>query len=307
MTEFEIYNQNKKVPKYSPFWIIVIYVLMTVMTALIGSGIMVLAGLAKGLNINGIMSILQNGGITEDIGLLQMIIGINQLSMFIVPALITFLMVDRLGWLHTYKLSIRPNIIVIVLGILTIICSLGLVGYSNELNKLVHLPDWMKSMNSNAEALINALISKNNPIHFIINLILIGIIPGVGEELVFRGIIQTNLYKIFKNPHIAIWVAAIIFSALHLQFDGFLPRMFLGAILGYLYYCSKNLWVSMAAHAANNSLALIFYTFFKDSKIKFDPEDSSNATWYMALISIVLVGTLLFYVRKLRINEELKN
>jgi uncharacterized protein len=307
MTEFEIYNQNKKVPKYSPFWIIVIYILMTVMTALIGSGIMVLAGLAKGLNINGIMSILQNGGITDDIGLLQMIIGINQLSMFIVPALITFLMVDRLGWLHTYKLSFRPNIIIIALGILTIICSLGLVGYSNELNKLVHLPDWMKSMNSNAEALINALISKNNPIHFIINLILIGIIPGVGEELVFRGIIQTNLYKIFKNPHIAIWVAAIIFSALHLQFDGFLPRMFLGAILGYLYYYSKNLWVSMAAHAANNSLALIFYTFFKDSKIKFDPEDSSNATWYMALISIVLVSTLLFYVRKLSINEEFKN
>jgi uncharacterized protein len=307
MTEFEIYNQNKKVPKYSPFWIIVIYILMTVMTALIGSGIMVLAGLAKGLNINGIMSILQNGGMTDDIGLLQMIIGINQLSMFIVPALITFLMVDRLGWLHTYKLSFRPNIIIIALGILTIICSLGLVGYSNELNKLVHLPDWMKSMNSNAEALINALISKNNPIHFIINLILIGIIPGVGEELVFRGIIQTNLYKIFKNPHIAIWVAAIIFSALHLQFDGFLPRMFLGAILGYLYYYSKNLWVSMAAHAANNSLALIFYTFFKDSKIKFDPEDSSNATWYMALISIVLVSTLLFYVRKLSINEEFKN
>ncbi len=307
MHDFEIKNQNIVSPKYGPIAIIAIYLLLMIMSLLIGSGVMVLVGLAKGLNLSDVMSALQNGGASKDIGFIQMIVAINQLSMFIIPALITFLIVDRYQWPINYSLHRSPNFIYVILGILTIICSVGLVAYSMEVNKMIPLPTWMKSMNSSAEALINSLVQDKNIFRFIINIILIGIIPGVGEELVFRGIIQTNCYKIFNNPHIAIWATAILFSAMHLQFDGFLPRMILGAILGYIFYFSKNLWVSMAAHAFNNSIALISFTFLKGSNLNFDPEDTTNATWYFGLISLILVLLLLFNIRKIQLNEKFEN
>jgi uncharacterized protein len=92
---------------------------------------------------------------------------------------------------------------------------------------------------------------------FLIGLVVIALLPGVGEELCFRGILQPLFSQITKNHHVGIWITAILFSAVHLQFYGFFPRMFLGALFGYLYFYSQNLYFAMIAHFFNNALTLL--------------------------------------------------
>jgi len=94
-----------------------------------------------------------------------------------------------------------------------------------------------------------------------VGLLVIAAIPAVSEELFFRGIVQTKLVAYFKNPHWAIWLGAVFFSAFHFQFEGFFPRIVLGAVLGYLYYWSINLWIPIILHFFNNAM-LVSAPFF---------------------------------------------
>src|SRR5690554_5832087 len=98
---------------------------------------------------------------------------------------------------------------------------------------------------------------------FILALIVIGLIPAVGEELLFRGLVQNQIGAITKNIHVAIWLAAFLFSTFHFQFYGFVPRMFLGVLFGYLYYWSGNLFIAMLAHFINNGLTLILLYMYQ--------------------------------------------
>lgn len=92
---------------------------------------------------------------------------------------------------------------------------------------------------------------------FLFNMLLIGIVPAVGEELLFRGSIQTLLHKWFKNKHVAVIVAAFIFSFFHFQFYGLLPRWILGILLGYLYVWSGNIWYPIWGHFLNNGMQVL--------------------------------------------------
>ena len=92
----------------------------------------------------------------------------------------------------------------------------------------------------------------------VVNLIIVALLAAVGEELLFRGSMQNIFLEWTKNKHAAVWITAVLFSALHAQFYGFLPRMLLGVVLGYLYIWSGSLWLSMLFHFLNNGLAVLF-------------------------------------------------
>lgn len=132
---------------------------------------------------------------------------------------------------------------------------------------------------------------------FLVGLLVIAILPAIGEEFVFRGLIQNELWRGSKNIHIAIWVSAFLFSAIHLQFFGFLPRFLLGALFGYLYYWSGNLWIPMIAHFFNNgfSLTLIYLQTLGISKI--DMEDDTAAPLSWVVICAVAVFALLYFFK----------
>jgi len=123
-----------------------------------------------------------------------------------------------------------------------------------EWNAGIQFPDWMsgfgrwvKETEAMAEAIVKSITSNMTSLTFIFTFLVVAVIPAFGEELVFRGLIQTELQRAVKNPHIAIWVTSILFSAFHLQFLGFVPRMMIGAFLGYLYFWSGNLWIQSLA------------------------------------------------------------
>ena len=103
----------------------------------------------------------------------------------------------------------------------------------------IPLAGWMKTAEDSTAEIMKEVLTMETPLIFIVNLLLIAITPAIGEELLFRGVIQGGLQKKLSNPHVAILIASILFSAFHMQFEGFLPRMVLGMVLGYSFYLSK--------------------------------------------------------------------
>jgi len=173
-----------------------------------------------------------------------------------------------------------------------------------EWNAEMQFPEWMagfgnwaKETEEMAAALIKTITSDLTPLTFIVTLFIVAILPAVGEEIVFRGLIQTEMVRALKNPHTAIWITSILFSAFHLQFLGFLPRVFIGAFLGYLYFWSGNLWIPVLGHFFNNGLQLTGLFLYQKGLLGFDVESTERAPWPLVGVSLVLTLALLLYLK----------
>lgn len=130
------------------------------------------------------------------------------------------------------------------------------------------------------------------------NMFLVAVVPALGEELFFRGTIQ-RLLSDWKGALFAIWITAFVFSAIHMQFYGFLPRMLLGAFLGYLLLWSGSLWLPIIAHFVNNSVAVVFY-YLKFNGVKvIDVETiGTDDTLWLGIVSGIVCVFLGFLIRK---------
>jgi hypothetical protein len=130
-------------------------------------------------------------------------------------------------------------------------------------------------------------------------LTVIAIVPAIGEEFLFRGIVQNLLLNVSRNIHLSIWISAFLFSAIHFQFFGFVPRMLLGALFGYLYFWSGNLLYPIAAHFINNGFTLLMIYLFRSDVINFDIESTESVPITTVLIFGVITTALLYYFRKM--------
>ena len=198
-------------------------------------------------------------------------------------------------------------------GIIALVALLPIVGVVNEWNQAISLPDflapleaWMREAENAATELQERFLSGTSLLDLFVNIVVMAIAPAFCEELLFRGVIQNQLEKWFKNAHIAVWVAAIIFSAIHFQFYGFFPRMILGAALGYLLVYGKSLWLPIVAHALNNFMAVV--VAWGANKLAIVKEvEAATPTYttsedYIFLIGCVFVVGLSYY--KLSINNK---
>src|SRR5690606_12799644 len=111
----------------------------------------------------------------------------------------------------------------------------------------------LKEMEKAAAEITEFLATSDTLPQLLMNILVIGVIAGIGEELIFRGVVLRKLLKGLNNTHVAVWLSAIIFSAIHFQFYGFLPRAMLGALFGYLYVWTGNIRIPIAAHIFNNT------------------------------------------------------
>ena len=130
----------------------------------------------------------------------------------------------------------------------------------------------------------------------LLNLLVIALIPAVGEELTFRGVLQQGLVRRMKSPHLAIILSAAIFSFIHFQFYGFLPRMFLGLLLGYMFYITGSLWTSILMHFVNNGSVVVLYYLNNKDIISIDAEHfgEASSSW-MVTISLAVTVLLIFW------------
>ncbi|WP_158796351.1 CPBP family intramembrane glutamic endopeptidase [Pedobacter sp. L105] len=199
----------------------------------------------------------------------------------------------------------RPSASLLFLVLLIMVCSAPFVEWVGLVNQKMVLPgflkpmeSWMRGKEDEAMKMTILLLNIRNIGDFIINLIIIGLLPGIGEELLFRGAVQRSFYRMYHNPHVAIWFSAFIFSAIHLQFFGFFPRMFLGAMFGYIYLWTGSLWYAMFAHFLNNGYAVCQAWYLQLHHIPLDKADNtSNFPWYGYIISLILSIFLLKYLK----------
>lgn len=204
------------------------------------------------------------------------------------------------------KFDWQPVFIIVLL----VIVFMGFNSFIVEWNQNVSLPESMvgfekmlKSLEDQLGKLTTYLTEFDSTGQLILAVVVIAVLPAIGEELVFRGIIQREFYKGSNNIHISIWVSAIIFSAIHLQFYGFLPRMLLGALFGYLYYWSGNLWMPILAHFVNNGFTVIAMYLHQQGTINVDVETTESAPM-PAVISSLVFTIILLYLFKTYYNKR---
>lgn len=155
--------------------------------------------------------------------------------------------------------------------------------------------NWARDREEEAGELTAFLTQFGSTGQLILALIVIAVLPAVGEEIVFRGLIQNELMRGTRNIHLSIWFAAFLFSAIHLQFFGFIPRMLLGALFGYLYYWSGNLLIAIIAHFVNNAVSVIALYFHQQGTLTFNLESPESAPMSMVILSAALTVGLLYY------------
>ena len=194
--------------------------------------------------------------ITQDANLMRLIQFISAICTFLLPSI-------AMAWICSdnprHYLSVK-KITDGRIWILTLVCVFLFSPVINLLGLLAFMApieEWMRAQETLAEQLTTILLSSDSLWVILANLIVIAVTAGITEEFLFRGALQRVIGKWTSNPHTIIWVAAILFSAFHLQFYGFLPRMILGAYFGYLLYWSKSIWIPVFAHFVNNAFAVI--------------------------------------------------
>ena len=144
--------------------------------------------------------------------------------------------------------------------------------------------------------------------YFLLSLLVIAVVPAIGEELLFRGVIQRQIHRITGNPHLAIWLAAIFFSAFHFQFFGFVPRMLLGALFGYLFVYSGNLIYPVLAHFVNNGFTLTMLFLHQRDLVSFDIENTETVPLESVIIfTIIGAGLFAIFYRQMNIQVRSTN
>lgn len=195
-----------------------------------------------------------------------------------------------------------------ILGALLLIVALPLVDWLGVFNhrlipETTSLGKWMKASEEQASRQISFMLKKRSLQDLLLNLLFVAVFAGIGEELLFRGMLQRILIRLFKNPAAGIVITAVIFSAIHLQFYGFLPRFILGILLGCIYWYSGSLWPAILAHFIYDAFAVVM--------IYFNPAlaDQEGATLQvgnqivLALLSAMLVAAILVHMKKKSVSS----
>ena len=218
--------------------------------------------------------------------------------------------------LSNYSIKIFPiNSTLVILVLLSTFFFMILNSGVIEWNKSINFPEFMNSFENWAfnkekelEKITIFLVSFENNWEFLFGILSIALIPGICEEYLFRGVLQKNFYLISKNIHIAVWLSAFFFSALHLQFYGFFPRMLLGVLFGYIYYWSGSIVYPMIAHIFNNFFSLTIFYFSQKGLLNENFEVSINSSpkipMVLIIISVVLFIGFMYLLRKYFLDNE---
>jgi len=267
-----------------------------------------------GVNLNEIEHMMQDFSNPENISILKFFQTVQAIGVFIIPPfIIAWMLSDKpMSYLQINK---KPNIQGVIIVFAIIIFANPLINWLNEINAKLSLPEWlnsvqvwMKNSEDQANKITEAFLSTNSIASVIKNVIMIGILPAIGEELVFRGVVQKLFKKMYGNAHAAIWISAALFSALHLQFFGFLPRMVLGAMFGYMLEWSGTLWLPIIAHFVNNTTAVIAYYLAHKGVIGNELDKTgtlADGSFYLVIVSGVFLFVF-FRVLYLRADTKLE-
>lgn len=223
------------------------------------------------------------------------------LGLFAAPALV-------FGRCFAENLTLRakPKLTSVLVCVLIMTVSMPFCSFLEELNLSMRLPDslsgledWMRRQEDAANLLTEKILSRTSPGYTALNLLVVALFPAFGEELYFRAAVQDSLLE--KTAGMKGWICVIVtaavFSAVHLQFFGFLPRLFLGMLLGFMLLVTRNIWVSVICHFFNNACAVLFFGRFSQEQMREIPQFWELKT--VIVLSAVLIGLLFWFLTKI--------
>jgi uncharacterized protein len=270
---------------------------------LIGAVIFTIIGAVIGGVVYGMPDLLKffAGDLGANLELTKIVQIAASTGMFIIPGLF-FARIESRNWLDYLKLKTTLPVL-FILTILLMFISVPLLELSVEINTSMKLPaflaeieEWMRRQEDQMAEVTKQLLTMKTFGALLVNLLMLAVIPAIGEEFIFRGCLQRLFKEITGNHHIAIWLTAIIFSAIHMQFYGFIPRMLLGAMFGYLLVWSNSLWLPILAHFVNNATAVITaYVYQQQGKSLDQLNDPQMGSWPAYLMSLFGTAVILWY------------
>lgn len=223
----------------------------------------------------------------SDVWKVRLVAGLNQLLVFLVPALATIMVFRRASPEIKAGVSLKrfPDMMTIALSLGLLIASMPFVFYVFQINKLIPVPEAMQVVAEQATKTIKALMRMPTIWDFVANLLLIAVLPALGEELLFRGLIQRQLMR-RMSPWVAIIVTGALFSFFHFQVDGFLPRWLLGILLGWVFWQTGNFWVPVLLHFINNGVQVFGQYLYGQGMSSVDIEQDVQIPVLVAVLSL---------------------
>lgn len=224
---------------------------------------------------------------------------------FALPCIAYAIWKNRDNTLSALQLNKSPHPNNILYSGIIMMAAFPFVMLTMWLNQQIPVSETMMEMEKMATEMAENLLVMNSPHEFVLTLIAVAATAAIGEELMFRGILQPMFEKLFRNGHVAVWITAVLFSAIHFQMQGFIPRMLLGAILGYFFLWSRNLWIPIFAHFLfNGSQVVLKY----GSEIEIEsPKVELNQIIIPGIVSLIIIialGNLFRKFNQQRTNEN---
>lgn len=191
--------------------------------------------------------------------------------------------------------------IILLLTAIPVVSALGL--WNIELLKKLPDVSALEKLENLGKEVTALMLNIEGIPDLIFVVLVVAVLPGVTEELVFRGILQNTLQK-YMNPHLSVFISAGVFSFIHFQFFGFFPRWYLGILLGYIYLFSGNILISMLAHFFNNFFIIISYYMYQKGNISTHPEALDNTAMPLPLILASAGFTILILIRMWKMKNS---
>jgi membrane protease YdiL (CAAX protease family) len=304
----EIYETESEIAKRKSWLLSLIVIVLVALGVLVVLQVVALAvaPFLFNISIEEIMG-LMTGDYSPNNGRMAMFFvqGIGSGIGFWVAAYVIMRFIDKadLHWeVQLPRFNIKGAGLVLLISLGGMLFNGLLVYWNSQLvlpESMSGMESWMQEMEQQLMELTKFLTDFQTIPELLMGVLVIGVLAGIGEEIFFRGLIQPKMHLYTGNGHAGVWVTAFIFSAIHLQFYGFLPRLFLGGMFGYLYYYSGSLTYPILAHIANNSITVFMVYASNQGMIDFDMESTDTVSYPAAIIGLLVLLAGIFYFNKI--------
>jgi len=259
-----------------------------------------IASIVYHTDLQQILANINDASTPQHIALLRFFLLFQTFLMFGVPPLVITFLFNK-PFLATFWCNTFPKWQLMVTVLTIMFISFPIINLIADYNgKLLDLllgaNNVLKQQEDTTERLIEAVLSELSVKSISMNLIAVALFPAVFEELFFRGLLQNAVLKKYMNVHWAIFITAFIFSFIHFQFYGFIPRLLLGLFFGYVMEWSKSLWTTIIAHCLNNGLAVVLSILIANGFVSKDYETfgTQGESLYITSICIIITAVLVW-------------
>lgn len=301
--QFNLPDTPPQYPSEKPKWEVWRVLLVGFLILILGAIILnlLMFGLMPlfGINIAEATDSMNKGNFIKNVTYLRIILFSNQVLLFLLPALITAYLAYTKHWAFSLGFERPPHLFWVFICLVWWTFSLPLLQFMYWINLQLPMAEWLKDMDTNQNELIEFILQYKNGFEFLLAIFLVSILPAICEELFFRGFLQRQLIRFLGSETAAVFAGAFIFSAIHMQFQGFLPRMFMGIMMGFALAWTRSLWTPIIMHAAHNLVSIVGFLFLgmkaSDQESEFE---YLNEHFELYMFAAALSWTIVYFLGK---------